>query len=379
MGAHVHIGKGGKIDKGPKELMEKSEHGAHAHQHDVAGTAHHAAANMKGSKHADTQHHVNAAHAHFEASKSFKEADQHASSGNMREARRWDESGQKHAGEAAKHTDKIGTPTSQVDIDAKPDTHKALHADAADDVKGSEQHEAEHARLLKEYDKSKGMSWQRNAVNNAIAKNATAGMKAKAQSAHHKALATSEYAKNVDSIEAHKQARSAIDKARELHERAGGEGSQGKMKELDTMRKPHHSAIQKDEKESKKAAAKGKPPAGASGPEHHEAEMERHNTAAKAAQQNGNGEAARAHANAYRAHLAAASSHGSSGYDQDRAVAGIASKKADEASKKSSAPGHLTHKHSQASSGHSGIEKIAARAVKKAAEEAADQDPKHKK
>lgn len=495
-GTAVHIGKGGKIDKGPAELMSKTENGAHAHQHDTKAHAHGEAAQGKGAKHPDTKAHQEAEKHHIEAAGHFKSADYHAGAGNLKAARAEHEAGHASA-EKARLAGVAASKNEPSDTGAfeKPSAHKALHADADDDVKGSEKHEAEHKRLLGEYGKSKN-KWEREAVNQQIAKNAEEGSKAQAQTKHHKALQASAHAKNTDNPEDHKAARSAIDAAREAHERSGGEGSQGKIKELDTMRKPHHSAVQKAEKEAKKnkpagnvnyddaiknvasssaspehkkvaiealqaaqkkaggkkqydpmppekheeqrthheqqakAALKrgdstsfnahneaadahakaarhasdatsysktspelqkkhaeasqaaqeasehakqaggGKP----SGVDHHEAEMERHNTAAKEAQQNGNGEAARAHAHAYRAHMAAVSSHGSSGYDQDRAFAGIASKKADEASKKSSAPGHLTHKHSQAS-GTSGIAKIAARHAK----DIADQDPKSKK
>lgn len=428
-GAAVHIGKGGKIDKGPAELMSKTENGAHAAHHDLKAHAHGEAAQGKGAKHPDTAAHKEAEKHHIEASGHFKSSDYHASVGNMKAARAEHEAGHASA-EKARLAGVAASKNEPSDTGAfeKPSAHKALHADAEDDVKGSEKHEAEHKRLLGEYGKSKN-KWEREAVNQQIAKNADEGAKASAQTKHHKALQASAHAKNTDNPNDHKVARSAIDAAREAHERAGGEGSKAKIKELDAMRKPHHAAAEKADKDNPstssayvsrhskledaqkmqmqqdkpskvfhhpeggyfvaqhaKASGKyeaaghkvaldynGKPPAGPSGgmragsSQYHSAQHAHHTAQAEQAAKAGKPDLEAAHKEAADAH-----------WEVSTAIAQGKQGSAGHAMTKAKAAERTVAKHG-GNNGPSALAKIAARTAKKVAEEAADQDPKHKK
>lgn len=442
-GAAVHIGEGGKIDKGPKELMDKSEHEGHAHGHRAKATMHREAGQRKGAGHPDSAVHRAAGNEHGNAAMERENAHAAATRGDMAAARKHANNAEEHATKASANEARIGTgkgpepSTSSV----KPQAHKGLHADAEEDVKGSEKHEAEHKRLMKEYDKSK-TNWEKNAVNSLVSKNAEQGAKANAQTKHHKALSLSERAKATQEPSHHKEALAAIDDAHAAHGKAGGDGVKAKQKELETMRKPHAKAVEKDQKkqphpdfdydtaiknvasstaapEHKKAAIEAlqaaQAKAGKGKPDHH-VEADRHQKAATAAQQKGDSEGARAHANAYRAHLDAAKGQGGADYEQRKGVAKRASEKADGGGDIKSHPnfskpdydalkakGHSDadikkiwdkdteqgkpgpnkrHDIAFAKAGAkstSALGKIAAKAAKKAAEEAADQDPKHKK
>src|SRR3954466_19781 len=154
-GAAVHIGKGGNIDKGPKELVGKSENGAHAHSHQEQSKIHSAAADAKGASHPDTPLHRKAAQAHAMAAHHFGRVDNLAEAGNTnaagnvrRAAERDAATAKEKADELRKRNPEATEPKKQTE---KPATHKALHSDAEDDVTGSEPHHAEHKRLLKEY------------------------------------------------------------------------------------------------------------------------------------------------------------------------------------------------------------------------------------
>jgi hypothetical protein len=374
-GAHVHIGKGGKIDKGPKELMEKSEHGAHAAHHEMKAHAHGEAASGKGPKHPDFKAHQDAAQAHAEAARHFKSAEYNASAGNMKTARAAHEAATKKAEDARRiGVDASKNDSSEANTFEKPSAHTALHSDAGDDVKGSEKHEAEHARLLKEYGKSKN-KWERDAVNHQISKNAEEGAKAKAQTMHHKALQASEHAKTTGAIEHHEAARSAIDAAMDQHRRAGGEGSKAKLAELEKMRKPHHAALQEHEKANPKTTS-------AHVSRHSKIEDARkmqmtQEKPAKVFHHPEGGYFVPPHAKASgryekAGHKVALDYNGKppAGAPQEN----LSPRQA--ALRESGSPRYAGR---QSEGTTSALTKIAAKHAKKAAEEAADQDPKHKK
>lgn len=248
-GAAVHIGEGGKIDKGPKELMDKSEHEGNAHGHRAKAGQHRDSAQRKGAGHPDSALHRAASNEHGNAAMEHENAHAAATRGDMGAARKHAANASEHATKAAGHESRVGTgkgPEPSTSSE-KPAAHKGLHSDAGDDVKGSEKHEAEHKRLLKEYDKSKS-KWERDAVNNLISKNAQEGSKANAQTKTHKALQASEHAKGTGDVEHHRDAVKAIDAAHEAHDRAGGEGSGTKKKELLAMRKQHEGVVAKHDK-----------------------------------------------------------------------------------------------------------------------------------
>lgn len=396
-GAHVHIGKGGKIDKGPAELTGKTEMGAHAHHHMQRAANHADTAKAKRAEgnlgHA--QGHEMARGHHAKAANMFGHAEREAEAGNLGEARKHHARAMEHAASAAQYEEHLKRDGSEAKPAAaeKPAAHAGLHADAGEDVKGSEKHEAEHKRLLKEYDKSKS-NWERNAVNNLIAKNADEGSKAKAQTAHHKALALSQNAKQTGAAEHHKDARAAIDAAIAQHQRAGGDGVKAKIKELEQMRKPHHAAAEKADKLDAKEAAKNQPL-----PKGYEAA---HDHAVKASHKAWNGDgklqdhhdAVKALKHAQNEHREAAKtavSHGDSEAVKHHLGKVAALRKQEQQ--------HATHiaehtgpnqpsaskaapRRSGSSNQHgagSALAKIAERQLKKTAEEAADQDPKHRK
>lgn len=411
-GAAVHIGEKGNIDKGPQELVGKTENGAHAHHHTEQAKMHSAAAQMKGGSHKDTPLHHKAARAHALAAHHFGRVDSFAQAGNLHSAGTVRKAAERDAATAHEAADELrkrnpeGTQEKKQAPHQKPAAHAALHSDAEDDAKGSEPHHAEHKRLLKEYDKA-GADWQRHAINNQITKNATAAVSAKADTAHKQAMDASKQAHETDEPEHHQAAKEAIDEAMAAHERAGGRGE--KIKELEKLRKPHHARVLKEKNKQKAAAEKATAKAGATpppqqqqqqqaaqqqGPVHHANEMGRHEAAANEAVTKGDAVKARQHANAYRAHLDAVRSHGSNDYPQRREAAARASEQADKKpepvkpeAKKPAAPASTSRPKVWSSnrgggSSHgsaSALEKMAGHALKKAAEEAADQDPKHKK
>jgi hypothetical protein len=394
-GAHVHIGKGGKIDKGPAELTGKSENDAHSHHHATQSKAHAAAAEAKGGGHADTKLHQQASRGHAMAAHHFRQSDEYAARGEMNAAKNNRRVAERHAAEAKTASDELAKrnpqqtePKKQAPHE-KPEAHKALHADAADDVKGSDKHEGEHKRLLHEYNKA-GADWQRHAINNQISKNAEEATKHKAKNAHASAITASKHAHETDEPEHHAAAKEAIDRAIQAHQTAGTDSDGAKTKELEKLRKPHHAKTLKAKRDAEKAAEKagaktGKPEAKKAGPAFHGAEMERHHQAAEEASRKGNKEAARAHADAYRAHMDAVRSHGTGDYEERRKQAEAHSQRAAEAEKpKPKEPQGKpnvwgSNRKGSSGGGASPFGRMAARAAKKAAEEAADQDPKHKK
>lgn len=263
-GAHVHIGEKGNIDKGPKELVGKTENGAHAQHHDDQAKAHTAALQAKGGNHPDAKFHREAGRAHAMAAHHFKMADTYAEQGNAHAAANNRRVAERHVATAKENNDELAKRNPQETAPKKqtkaemPDSHRALHADAGDDVQGSQTHETEHNRLVGEYHKA-GADWQRHAINNQISKNASAAMSAKADRAHKAAVNASKDAHESDDIQDHKVARMAIDLAREAHEKAGNrsdDNREDKIKELDKMRVPHHKKILADKKAKEKKAEK---------------------------------------------------------------------------------------------------------------------------
>jgi hypothetical protein len=252
MGAHVHIGEGGKIDKGPAALVNKSEHGAHAHQHRVTAQAHAESKKAKGDQHPDAPHHHAAAMAHYEAARERDNADHFAERGDIKEARKHHDAAEKHATAAKAHEAKVGS--GQAAEPAKfemPEKHQALHSDAADDVRGSEKHQAEHNRLLNLYHSSKA-DWERQAVNRLISHNAAAGAQHRATGLHHMAMSASERAKRTDAPADHFMASQHIQNAIDAHGKAGGVGYAAKQAELQKAKKLHDAAAAKAGKKAKR-------------------------------------------------------------------------------------------------------------------------------
>lgn len=345
-GAAVHIGAHGKVDKGPKELMDKSEHGAHAEHHRTQAKLHSASAEAKGGKHEDTPLHRKAAAEHQHAAHQFVNSEENAAAGNMHAAKVTRARAEQHAAKAKEHGDELAKrnpqqaePKKQKPTE-KPESHKALHADAEDDVRGSDKHHAEHKRLVKEYDKA-GADWQRHAINNQIASNAGEAVKHKADSAHKLAEAASKNAHETDEPEHHQAAKEAIDKAIGAHEKAGHR--QDKIKELEKMRKPHHAKTLKEKERLKREAAK----------------------AGKKAE--------------------AAGTPGAPGKTPaDKPAPAGTTPAAKPGERKPTAPAHKpnvwrSNRPDGRKHGGSGLEKIAARAAKRVAQEAADQDDSSKR
>lgn len=395
-GAHVHISDKGHIDKGPKELVGKSENTAHAEHHAQQSKAHSAAAQAKGSAHADTKLHQNASREHAMAAHHFTQSDSYAGEGNMNAAANNRRVAERHAAKAKEHGDELAkrnpqqtAPKKQAAAD-KPEAHKALHSDAEDDVKGSDKHEAEHKRLLGEYNKA-GADWQRHAINNQISKNATDAVKAKADTAHKVAVAASAHAHNTDQIEHHKAAREAIDKALEARERAGmttEADGKGKGEELQKMRTKHHAKVMAHEREN---------PTPTAGRVSHSSTLE---GAAALQQKSEYPTQVFKHQGKFFVPTNAKESgrFKRAGYEVALDYNGKppGGKKADDGHKPPApapspapvSPGHgaksssghsVFRSNRSGSSGNSALGRMAARVAKKAAEEAADQDPKHRK
>lgn len=239
-GAHVQIGEGGKITKGPAALVGKSEHEAHSHTHAEKGTAHAQAAKDKGAKHPDTKYHEAASREHFHAKMEYGNAHAAAEAGDLKKAKAHHAKAESHAASANEHEKTLATPSAapKAAAPAKPQKHVALHSEAEDDVKGSEKHEAEHKRLMKLYDGSKA-DWERTATNRLIQKNQTDAVQHKAQSTHNMALAASEHAKASANPDDHANAIKHIDAAIAAHGRAGGVGYAAKQADLQKARKLH--------------------------------------------------------------------------------------------------------------------------------------------
>lgn len=386
-GAHVHIGKAGKIDKGPAELTGKTELGAHAHHHETKAQAHGEALQAKGKQHPDYNAHVQAHNAHVEAARHFKSAEYNASAGNLKAAVAEHASGQKKAEEAEKH----GAAASKkegADLNTfqKPKAHVGLHANAAEDVKGSEPHEAEHKRLMDRYDKSK-QSWERNAINTLVTNNAAAGAQSKAQALHHKALSLSERAKSTQEPAHHKEALAAVEEADKARASAGGVGHAEKAKQLHAMRKEHTAAVDKHEKAAAKESAAGMKHDG-TGKGHPTPEAAQADVKARRADLESKGfkhdksEGSADDVQGERHHFAHENGSRAVVTHKKDAVSGrhsVGSLVNEMNKSKKPAAKSAPRKSSGGKSATSALGKMAARAAKKAAEDAADQDPKHHK
>jgi hypothetical protein len=405
-GAAVHISDKGHIDKGPKELVGKHENEAHAEHHKEQSKLHSAAASAKGPQHADFKGHQQAAAEHAFAAHHFRSSHQYAQEGNLNAAKNTRKRAEEHAAKAAQHSEALKKanpeatkPTPQKE---KPAAHAALHADAGDDVEGSEPHAAEHKRLVQQYNKA-GADWERHAINNKISENATAATKVKADNAHKRAKSASEAAHESDDPADHQRAKEAIDAAKAAHSKAGRGDDDEKMKELDKLRKPHHAKTLKEkakqakaaEKVATKQAAPGGPAALDNGPDratheasklsgraHIEQTREAHEEAEKAARHARIQHRAAADAALDKGDHATAKKHDAHAYrlgemaeSHKRYAAQSPSKKLRDSKERSARNARLT----SSPHGGSALEKIAAKHLRKAAEESADQDPKHKK
>lgn len=314
-GAHVHIGEGGKIDKGPAALTGKTEHEAHSHTHNEAGNAHADAAKAKGEKHPDYKYHMAAAREHWHAGAKFAGAGHAAERGDVKHAKKVHEEAQSHARMAAEQERTLAQPSSppgggkEPPAFQKPKAHVALHSEAEDDVKGSEKHEAEHKRLMKLYD-SASQPWERNAANRQIQRNQTDAVQHKAQAQHHAALAASEHAKRTGSADDHRNASEHLQKAIDAHGRAGGVGYAAKQAELAKAKKGHDAEVAKADKVAGGSRGAGASKAGdpyERGTDHGTLEAAHRHTA-KALHQMGQKSDAQKHEQAADAHAKAASS-----------------------------------------------------------------------
>lgn len=301
-GAHVLIGKSGKIEKGPAHLIGMSEHQGNANEHAEKASQHRVNSQAKKEEgdHKAADLHDRAAKAHGRAEAHYKEAHDEAESGNIKQARASSQSALEAHREAQRHEEALGKHHAERQAAAgkvafeKPKAHAALHADAEDDVKGSEKHEAEHKRLVKQYEGAT-QNWERNAINRQISNNAAAGAQAKAQALHHKALAAHEHAKNTGDIEDRRKALEHIDAADRAHGKAGGVGSSKKQEELAAMRKEHSKHVEKADK----AAGKQSKPMTA---EEHDDHAEAHRAQAKKLRGSGDEKGAQAHEDAAELH-----------------------------------------------------------------------------
>lgn len=416
-GAAVHISDKGHIDKGPKELVGKHENEAHSEHHKAQSKLHSAAASAKGPQHADTPLHQKAAAEHSHAAHQYKNAHEYASEGNLNAAKNTRKRAEQHEAKAKEHTEELAkrnppqaAPKAQAPHQ-KPAAHAALHSDAEDDVKGSEPHHAEHKRLVQQYNKA-GADWERHAINNKISENATAATKTKAESAHKRAINASKEAHESDEPADHQRAKEAIDEAKAAHSKAGRGDDDDKMKELDKLRKPHHAKTLREKtrlkKEAEKATAKSGP--GPMSREEHIDTANYHRGVAMSikSQRRSSGYHAPTRED-HEGHEAAAKLHeqaARSGSAEHSAAAEAATRKLGHEPmrglRKGPGPQHggknpyindpnkplpkraptaaaqNDFRKAHAASG-SFLSKIAAKHLKKAAEEAADQDPKHKK
>lgn len=384
-GTHVMIGKGGKIEKGPAALVGRTEHQAHAAGHRDKAAAHDLAMKGKGEDHPDMPHHQNAAANHRDAATWYTSAHAHAQEGNIKAARRDAHSGELSAQTAERAEAKIGT--AQPETPEKPMKHVALHNEAADDVKGSEKHEAEHKRLMGLYGSSKA-KWEQEAVNRLIQNNATAAVQSKAQVLHHQALAMSEHAKKTGDANDHARALELARKAIDAHGKAGGVGYAAKQAELHKMAKEHDRAVGKANVEKmKQERAKLKMPLSVND---HRMYARSHKADADAASKRGDSASAEAHKAASELHHKAANALDHTHPDYQGAGGAPISQQAQEASealgktKAAAAPGSPAAQAiarmlaKKPGGGGGALDAIAERVAKKTAQGAADQDPKHK-
>lgn len=405
-GAHVHIGGDGAIDKGPKHLVGKTEHGAHANEHAEKASHHRVTGKAKREEgdHEAAYHHDFAASAHAHAARLFGESEQHAKVGNVKAARKSHEEAKKMAASAETHEANLKAHLEGKKAEApkfvKPKTHEAIHNEAADDVKGSEKHEAEHKRLMGLYDSSKA-DWERTATNRLIQKNQTEAVQHKAQDLHHKALAASEHAKRTTDPLDHHQASESLQRAIDAHGKAGGVGYVKKQEELAKAKKHHDAELARAEKASGKSSK--------SAAQEHGEYAVLHEDAARNLRGLNDEAGAKAHEDASKLHRLAQHGHvhGSDELRKMGHAGGVsgATKKAHEATTalwgtgpdgkpgrghgaeqagknahKLLDPGFKKTMHpGQRKLSGAGFDNMAKRAAERAGKEAADEDPKHKK